>query len=191
MKRFIAFAWALTAVVSMSLALPVIAQDKNRSAVQILVGFPPGGTADVMARAVADKMKDTLGQPVHCRERPGPSARIAGGRRERRGARRLDDHGHADRPMAVVPHTYKTLLVRSAERLRTDRHGLDVPVRDRRRSQSGAKTWSEYVAWAKANPGKSSYATSGAGSLPTSSAAAVPGGGIDMLHVRTKARPPT
>jgi len=53
--------------------------------------------------------------------------------------------------------------------------------------QSGAKTWGEYVVWAKANPGKSSYATSGAGSLPHFFGLLVAReSGIELLHVPYK-----
>ena len=64
MKRFFAFASACIAATAMCFAVPAVAQDKIDRPVKILVGFPAGGTADVMARVVADKMKDTLGQPA-------------------------------------------------------------------------------------------------------------------------------
>ena len=43
-----------------SVATPVVAQDKFDKPVKILVGFAAGGTADLIARVVADKMKDSL-----------------------------------------------------------------------------------------------------------------------------------
>src|SRR5207248_9253013 len=69
-------------------------------------------------------------------------------------------------PMAVVPHTYTTLSYDPIKAFAPIGMGSTFQFATAAGPQSGAKTWSEYVAWAKANPGKSSYATSGAGSLP-------------------------
>src|SRR4029079_8563778 len=50
------------------------AQDKP---IRILVGFAPGGTADIVARQLGDKLKDSLGQPVILEKRAGAAGRIA------------------------------------------------------------------------------------------------------------------
>ena len=187
MKRFIAVAWALTAVVSMSLPLPVIAQDKIDRPVKILVGFPPGGTADVMARAVADKMKDTLGQPVIVENRPGAIGRIAADAVKGAAPDGTTIMVMPIGPMAVVPHTYKTLSYDPLKDFAPIGMGSTFQFAIAAGPQSGAKTWSEYVAWAKANPGKSSYATSGAGSLPHFFGVLLSReAGIEMLHVPYK-----
>lgn len=44
---------------------------------RILVGFPPGGSADVVARLLADKMRVTLNQNVIIDNKPGAAGRLA------------------------------------------------------------------------------------------------------------------
>ena len=52
----------------------MLAQDRTT---KILVGFPPGGSADIVARLLADKMRATLGQNVLVDNKPGAAGRVA------------------------------------------------------------------------------------------------------------------
>ena len=63
------------AAVSMFAPLRAFAQDKPP--IRILVGFPPGGSADIVARLLADKMRVTLGQSVLVDNKPGAAGRVA------------------------------------------------------------------------------------------------------------------
>jgi len=167
---------------------PALAQDKLDKPMRIIVGFAPGGTADLMARLVADKMKDTLGQTVIVENRPGAAGRIAADL-----VKAAPPDGSVIMvmpigPMAVVPHTYKTPL--SYDPLKDFAAvgiGSTFDFAIGAGPASGAKTWSEYVAWVKANPGKASYATSGAGSLPHFYGVMLGRAiGVDMVHVPYK-----
>jgi len=182
------FGVALAAMAALALvAAPSLAQDKIDKPVRIIVGFPPGGTADVMARAVADKMKDSLGQPVIVENRPGAIGRIAAD-----AVKAAPPDGSTIMvmpigPMAVVPHTYKSLSYDPIKDFAPIGMGSTFQFAIAAGPMSGAKTWPEYVAWAKANPGKSAYATSGAGSLPHFFGLLLAReSGIEMLHVPYK-----
>ena len=119
---------------------------------KILVGFPPGGTADIMARVVADKMKDTLGQPVIVENRPGAIGRIAADAVKAAPPDGTTIMVMPIGPMAVVPHTYKSLTYDPLKDFAPIGMGSTFQFAFAAGPQSGAKTWAEYVAWAKANP---------------------------------------
>jgi len=68
------FAFLLVA----ALALPVSAQDwPKQKPIHIIVGFPPASTTDLVARLVAPKLQETLGQSVIVENKPGASGNLA------------------------------------------------------------------------------------------------------------------
>ena len=101
-----AAAFALCCASLACLAPPVAAQDKIDRPVKLLVGFPAGGTADLIARVVADKMKDSLGQPVIVENRPGAIGRIAADAVKAAAPDGTTIMVMPIGPMAVVPHVY-------------------------------------------------------------------------------------
>ncbi len=76
MKLRHAFSIALTFAASLALA-PAIAQPFPSKPITWVVGFPPGGGADGVARIVTAKMSQNLGQPIVVENRPGASSMIA------------------------------------------------------------------------------------------------------------------
>lgn len=161
MLKFTCRPWALGLL--MMAALNVHAQDKP--ALKILVGFPPGGSADVMARLVADALRDDFNSIV-VDNKPG-----AGGRIALNMVKNAKPDGQTvivlpSGPMVLFPHVYKKLDYDAVKDF--------TPISQIARFQfgvvagpaSGVKNVSEMIAKAKANPGANSYGTPGAGTLP-------------------------
>ena len=161
MLKFTCRPWALGLL--MMAALNVHAQDKP--ALKILVGFPPGGSADVMARLVADALRDDFNSIV-VDNKPG-----AGGRIALNMVKNAKPDGQTvivlpSGPMVLFPHVYKKLEYDAVKDF--------TPISQIARFQfgvvagpaSGVKNVSEMIAKAKANPGANSYGTPGAGTLP-------------------------
>lgn len=74
MKRFINCMTALTLAISAGAAS---AQNYPSKSIRFLVGYAPGGGTDIMARVVAAKLTDSLGQQVIVDNRPGANANLA------------------------------------------------------------------------------------------------------------------
>jgi len=141
------------------------AQAQSKPPLKILVGFPPGGSADVLARLVADALKDDF-SPVVVDNKPGAGGRIALGM-----VKNAKPDGQTvivlpSGPMVLFPHVYKKLDYDAVKDF--------TPVSQIARFQfgvvagpaSGAKSVGDMIAKAKANPGASSYGTPGSGTLP-------------------------
>lgn len=134
--------------------------------VRILVGFAAGGTADLIARVAAEKMKDTLGQPVVVENRPGAIGRIAIDAVKAAAPDGTTLMVMPIGPMAVVPHAYKNVSYDPISDFAPVSLGATFYFAFATGPMTRANNWGEFTGWLKANPAKGSYATSGAGSLP-------------------------
>jgi tripartite-type tricarboxylate transporter receptor subunit TctC len=71
--------WQLAGAIAATPYLPptALALDYPTRPVRIIVGFPPGGTADIMARLIGQRLSERLGQPFIIENRPGAAGNIA------------------------------------------------------------------------------------------------------------------
>lgn len=159
---------------------------------RILVGFPPGGSADLLARALAQQLGQK-GLTVIVDNKPG-----AGGRIALEMLKTADSDGSviAVTPasmMVVYPHIYRKLSyqpvqdfapvsrVGSAQFVLTI--GPQVPAT--------VRTLNDFLAWCKAHPELASYGSSGAGSIPHFTGVALSKvAGVELTHVAYKGASP-
>ena len=61
---------------ALCLTLPALGQPYPSKPIRFIVSFPPGGSSDLIARAIGPRMSDRLGQPVVVENRPGAGGMI-------------------------------------------------------------------------------------------------------------------
>jgi tripartite-type tricarboxylate transporter receptor subunit TctC len=155
--------------------------------IRIIVPFSPGGPSDVMARVVGQRMSAILGQQLYVENRGG-----AGGTLGARAAAQADPDGYTlmlgtTSVLVVAPEVYRNVGYDPVKSfapiaLLGTTSGLFVV-----NPEVPAKTVQEFVALAKAQPGKFSYASPGVGSSPHLIAELFKlRTGIDALHVPYK-----
>ena len=154
----------LAATSAAALAAPaLLAQERT---MKILVGFPPGGSVDVIARLLAEKMRGSLGQNVIVDNKPGAGGRVA--------LVELKRAAPDGQTLVLSPSGALVLQPWFIQNL-----GYD-PVKDftaiarvttfdfaiTAGPGAPAGDLKAVLAWLKANPDKANYATSGAGTIP-------------------------
>jgi tripartite-type tricarboxylate transporter receptor subunit TctC len=113
--RFQRMAWAALAL-SLTSALPAMAQDYPNKPIRIIAPFPAGTGPDANSREIANELSKALGQPVVVENRPGASTMIG----MEAGAKAAPD-GYtlvmgSTTSMSVVPYTYASKVPYKAER---------------------------------------------------------------------------
>ena len=163
------------------------AQSYPSKPVRMVVGFPPGGGTDILARIVALKLSEIWGQPVIVENRPGASATIGANLVAKAAPDGYTLSMGQLTPNAIAPALYPKLPYDAARDFTpivlvgTSPNVLVTP------SALPAKNVTELVALAKAQPGKLTYASSGPGSLQHIAAELFKSvAGVDIVHVPFK-----
>ncbi|MDO8981674.1 MAG: tripartite tricarboxylate transporter substrate binding protein [Afipia sp.] len=173
-------AMGFTALVSMGGAA---AQDYPTRPVRWVVGYPPGGATDILARLVGQRLSERLGQQFVIENKPGAGNNVG-----------------TESVVNAEPDGYTVLLVNPANGINASLYAKlsfnfirDIaPVAGLARvpnvmvvpNDFPAKTVTEFIAYAKANPGKVNMASSGNGtSIHLSGELFKAMTGVEMLHV--------
>jgi tripartite-type tricarboxylate transporter receptor subunit TctC len=159
--------------------------------IKIVVPWAPGGSTDILARTVADKLSRSLGQPVIVENKPGASGNIG-----------------SDFVAKAPPDGYTLLFGTMSTHVINPAMMPGMPFRGVEdftpiamlafvtntmvvHPSIPANNVKEFIAYAKANPGKVAYASAGPGSTNHLSAALLEKmTGIQMLHVPYKGGAP-
>ena len=145
------------------LALPKASLAQSKP-IRILVGFPPGGATDAIARAVADKLPHVLGQPVIVDNKPGVGGRMAA---DMLLAAPADGLNFMVAPNATP--TFQMLVFKDQLKWNILKDFVPVasfasyPLGMGVATKLGVSNAREFVDWVKKNPGKASYGTPGLG----------------------------
>ncbi len=164
----------------------VSAADFPDHAITMIVPFPPGGLADTVARPVADAMSRNLAQPVVIENKPG-----AGGGIGMAQAAKAKPDGYTVllslSSYTVLPEADKILgraPLYQLDQLKPIARFTNDPTVFVVRAGAPWKTWAEFAAAARANPGKYTYGSSGNyGTMHVPMEMLLATAGLKMTHV--------
>ena len=178
-------------LLSLAVAAPSFAQNWPDRPLKFVVSAPAGSSLDVLARTIADKLKDRLGQPVVVDDRPA-----AGGTAATDLIAKSPPDGYTmvisyNGPLAFAPFLYAKLPYDPFKDLAPVIITSIQPSVLAVNAALPVKSVKELIEYAKANPGKLNYASVGNGSssqltmelLKTTA-------GIDIVHVPFNGSPP-
>jgi len=127
--------------------------------IKLLIAFPAGGPTDITMRQLAENAGKVLGQPVIVENKPGAGGSLPAQALQTAAA---DGYTLAQIPLGVFRLPYTTKInwdpvkdISYILNVTGYAFGIVVPA------DSPLKTWTHFVAWAKANPGRLTYGSTG------------------------------
>ena len=179
-----------TYLVLFLLALPcgtALSQAYPTRPVRMMVGFPPGGGTDVVARIISPRLSENLGQPVVIENRPGATGTVAAAMVAKSPA---DGYtimmGHVS-VNAIAPSLFPNLQYDVAKDFAPITLAASVPHFVAVHPSVPVNSVSELIAYAKARPGKLSFPSAGNGSTPHLAGEIFKSmAGVNLVHVPYK-----
>ncbi len=177
---------ALLALVGALAASPAAAQTYPDRPIHLIIPYGPGGALDYVGRQLAQYLGESIGQPVVAENRPGAGGIVG---------TELVAHSDPDGYMLVLMDpalvTNPTLLPKVPYDIFKDLQTVSIvvssPLLLAVTPSLPVKTFAEFLAYGKANPGKLNYASAGVGTSPHLAAELLKQRtGIDAIHVPYK-----
>lgn len=190
--RSIGLVVLLTGVWSLfsSLALAQSGGPYPSKTIRMVVAFPPGGPTDIVARVIAQKLSDQLGQAVVVENKPG-----AGGNIGAEAAVRSAPDGYTlfynTSAITIAPSLYNKVNYDPAKDFAPISSTAAVPMVLMVTPSLPVKTVAEFLDYAKANPDKLNYGSTGSGTITHLATAALAAhSGLRMQHIPYKGSAP-
>ena len=149
----------LAAATAAAPALSAVAQGFPTRPIKLLIAFPAGGPTDITMRSLAENASKALGQPVVIENKPGAGGSLPAQQLQTAPA---DGYTLAQIPLGVFRLPYTTKInwdpvkdISYVINLTGYAFGIVVPA------DSPIKSWTHFVGWAKANPGRLTYGSTG------------------------------
>jgi tripartite-type tricarboxylate transporter receptor subunit TctC len=167
------------------------AQSFPSRTVRIIIPFPPGGTSDILARTLAQKLTEEWGQQVIAENRPGAAGNVAC---EFVARQKGDPHTLLINTVgthAINPAIYPNLPFDPIKDFTLITNLVNLPTLLIVHPSVQATTAQELIALAKSKPGALQYSSAGSGSQPHLTAEIFKAmAGVDLLHVPYKGAGP-
>jgi tripartite-type tricarboxylate transporter receptor subunit TctC len=159
MRRRHLIQFAAATLASAGVAVRAQPQGFPNRPIKLIIAFPAGGPTDITMRQLADNAGKILGQPVVVENKPGAGGSLPAQQLQTSAA---DGYTLAQIPLGVFRLPYTTKInwdpvkdINYVINVTGYAFGIVVPA------DSQIKSWTHFVAWAKANPGKLTYGSTG------------------------------
>jgi tripartite-type tricarboxylate transporter receptor subunit TctC len=173
----------LATILLLLLPALVAAEDFPKKPIRLIVPFPPGGPNDIIARVVGQRMSEITGEPVVVDNRPGQGG-VLGTDVVAKASPDGYTVGIVSAGALVISPSMEKVAYETSKDLAPVTLVATVPEMLVVATSVPAKSMSELVALAKAEPGKLNFASSGPGSLPHLAGELFKlTAGIDIVHV--------
>ncbi|GGG41775.1 hypothetical protein GCM10010964_31620 [Caldovatus sediminis] len=171
-------------------SLPIAARAQQGTAnwptrpIRIVVGYPPGGTTDILARLLAERLHPALGQPVVVENRSGAAGNIGA-----EAVAKSPPDGHTLQMgtagnMTINPSVYANMPIDTVRDFQAISMVAQVPNVMVVHPSVPARTVREFIDWAKARPGQVFFGSSGTGNSPhLSGELFAQRAGLQLVHV--------